>query len=127
MLRSAEPKDSKNYSDWLLAAKDINLLDCKVFDYPTANTLVVGDRDGEPLLMNTFQAVIVMEALAPKPGLSPLREARALKELFEGIKKIAAATGVREVMFGCKDERLMKFIEGRGFERLSFPVFRYKV
>jgi hypothetical protein len=30
-------------------------------------------------------------------------------------------------MFGCKDERLEKFIKERGFEKLSFPVFRYKL
>lgn len=127
MVRPAEPRDAEAYLAWLKAASDINLVDPSTVNYPTANTLVVEDRQGEPALMNTFHAVICMEALAPKPGLTPMQEARALKELFDGIKKIAAATGVREIWFGCKDERLAKFIEGRGFERLSFPCFRFKV
>jgi hypothetical protein len=87
----------------------------------------VVDKEGEPALMNSFQACIVMEALAPKPGISNRDEAMALKELFEGIRLIAEATGVKEVLFGCKDESLNQFVERHGFERLSFPVFRFKL
>ena len=68
-----------------------------------------------------------MEALAPKPGLTPLREAWALNELFEKVKEAARAAGVKEIMFGCKDTRLAEFIKERGFEQLSFPVFRFKL
>ena len=127
MVRPAEPQDAEKYIAWLEAASGINLVDPATVNYPTANTLVVEDRQGNPALMNTFHAVIVMEALAPRPGLTPMQEARALKELFDGIKNVARATGVKEILFGCKDERLAKFIEGRGFDRLSFPVFRFKV
>lgn len=127
MVRPAEPQDAEKYIAWLEAASDINLVDPATVNYPTANTLVVEDRQGNPALMNTFHAVIVMEALAPRPGLTPMQEARALKELFDGIKNVARATGVKEILFGCKDERLAKFIEGRDFERLLFPVFRFKV
>lgn len=127
MVRDAEPKDAENYSKWLDAASGINLVDYGVYKYPTCNTLAVDDKNGDPALMNSFHLVLVMEALAPRPGLTPLQEARALKELFEAMKKIAKASGVREILFGCKDERVHKFIEGRGFEKIDFPVFRFKV
>lgn len=126
MIRAAEEKDAITYADWLAKASDINLVDRKVYFYPTAQHLVV-ERDGEPQLMNSVHAVLVMEALAPKPGITPMQEARALNELFEKVKEMARAAGVREILFGCKDETLIRFIERRGFERLSFPVFRFKL
>lgn len=126
MIRNVTPEDAATYAEWLQAAENINLVDRNVYEYPTTQTLVV-EKEGQPQLMNSFHAVLVMEALAPKPGLTPLQEARALNELFERIKKIAHGVGVKEIMFGCKDERLAKFIEGRGFERLTFPVFRFKL
>lgn len=125
-VRPAELRDASNYTKWLEAASDINLVDTAVYSYPTCNTLTV-ETAGEPVLMNSFHLVLMMEALAPKPGISPLTEARALKELFDGIKRLAAASGVKEIFFGCKDERLIKFIEGRDFERLNYPVFRFKI
>jgi hypothetical protein len=125
-VRPAKPEDAITCGKWLLEAKDINLLDMSVYQYPTCKTLVV-EKDGKPQLFNSFHAVLVMEALAPKPGLTHLQEARALNALFEKVKQAAREAGIKEIMFGCKDERLARFIEGRGFERLNFPVFRFKV
>jgi hypothetical protein len=124
--RTAEPKDAKNYIDWLQMASDINLVDWDVYRYPCLNTIVV-DRADEPVLMNSFHPVLVMEALAPKPGLSPRDEARALVELYDAIRKVSLATGIREVMFQCADERLFPFIEKRGFRRVNTPVFKMRV
>jgi N-acetylglutamate synthase-like GNAT family acetyltransferase len=126
MIRPAEDRDAETYADWLAKASDINLVDRGVYLYPTAQHLVV-ERNGVPQLMNSCHAVLVIEALAPRPGITPMQEARALNELFEKVKDVARAAGIKEVMFGCKDERLAKFIERRGFERLNFPVFRFKV
>lgn len=125
MIRNAQPEDADTYASWLENTKD-NLLDKDVYQYPTLQTLVV-EKDGQPEIINSFHAVIVMEALAPRPGITPLAEARALNELFEKIKEVALAAGIKEVMFMCKDERLQKFIERRGFERLNHPCYRFKV
>jgi N-acetylglutamate synthase-like GNAT family acetyltransferase len=126
MIRVANENDAATYANWLQASEDINLVDRKVYKYPTCQTVVV-ERNDEPQLINSFHAVLVMEALAPKPGLTPLQEARALNELFDKIKDVARQAGIKEIVFGCKDERLAKFIEGRGFEKLTFPVFRFKL
>lgn len=125
-IRNAQPEDAAIYASWLQEAESINLVDRGVYEYPTTQTLVVEHKE-QPLLMNSFHAVLVMEALAPRPGLTPLREAWALNELFEKIKEKAKAVGVKEIMFGCKDQRLEDFIKERGFQKLSFPVFRYKL
>lgn len=126
MIRPAQPEDAATYAEWLKQAEGINLVDRKVYKYPTCQTLVV-EKDNQPQLMNSFHAVLVMEALAPRPDITPLQEARALNELFEKVKQVAREAGIKEVMFGCRDERLGKFIEGRGFERLNFPCFRFKI
>lgn len=125
-VRNVQPEDAATYAAWLKEAEGINLVDRGVYKYPTCQTLVV-EKDEQPQLMNSFHAVLVMEALAPRPGITPLQEARALNELFEKVKQVARDAGIKEVMFGCKDESLEKFIEGRGFEKLSFPVFRFKL
>jgi len=126
MIRHAKPEDAALCAEWLKEAEHINLVDRGVYTYPTCQTVVV-ERDDEPQLFNSFHAVLVMEALAPKPGITPLQEARALNELFDKIKDVARQAGIKEIVFGCKDEKLEKFIEGRGFEKLSFPVFRFKL
>ncbi len=126
MIRNIKPEDAPTCAAWLGASEHINLVDRKVYEYPTCQTLVV-EKDGQPTLFNSFHAVLVMEALAPRPGLTPLQEARALKELFDKIKEVAAKVGVKEIVFGCKDPTLEKFIEGRGFEKINFPVFRFKL
>lgn len=120
------------YSDWLTKASDINLVDEGVYKYPTCNTLVVEKR-GQPVLVNSFHLVLMMEALAPKPGISKLTEAAALNSLFDEVKCVAEVSGVKEIWFGCKDERLRKFLisgDGKpryGIEQVPFPMFRRRL
>jgi hypothetical protein len=125
-VRSPETKDSQNYAEWLRAAEDKNLVDYSVYSYPTCNTAVV-EQDGEPVLMNSFHLVLMQEALAPKPGISPKDMAYALRGLNDALKRLAKVSGVKEIWFGCKDESTCKFAERHGFERLPFPVFRMRV
>jgi hypothetical protein len=124
--RTAEPKDAAKYVEWLKAASDKNLFEPEVYDEPTCNTITI-EKDGEPVLMNSFRLVLVQEALAPKPGISPMDEARALKELFDGIKRVARATGIREINFQCIDPTLEKFILRHGFTKSEVPVYKFKV
>jgi hypothetical protein len=124
-----QPEDTQRYMDWLKAAGDINLVDFKVYSYPSLVTVNVDDSAGQPILMNSFHPVLVMEALAPSPDKAiPNRDrAKALNTLFEQVKLVARAFGIKEVIFHCKDESLIRFIEKNGFERVPFPTFRYKL
>jgi hypothetical protein len=124
--RTAEPRDAKNYYDWLLAASDKNLVETSVYSEPTTNTIVV-EADGEPVLMNSFRLVLCMEALAPKPGVDPKDAARALRELYADIRRVAEATGIKEVLFQCVDPTLEKFILRKGFTKVTTPIFKMKV
>ena len=125
-IRAAEAGDKQNYIEWLGAAKDINLVDPAVYTYPALNTVVVQKGD-EPNLMTSFHPVLMVEALAPKPGVSPMEEARSLKVLFDGLEEIAKASGIAEIWFGCSDERVEKFVVKHGIERVSFPMFRRRI
>lgn len=120
------PEDAKNYYDWLKAASDINLVDTKVYQYPTCITIAV-DADKEPVLMNSQHLVLQMEALAPKPGTDPKDAARALRELYNCVRNLANATGVREIFFTCADPTLEKFILRKGFKKLKTPVYKMVV
>jgi hypothetical protein len=125
-IRAAQPGDECTYSAWLEAAREINLIDPAVYTYPTCNTLVVEKAD-EPILMNSFHLVVMVEALAPKPGLSPMDEARALKTLFDSVEQGAKASGIKEIWFGCKDPRVQKFVQRHGIEQVAFPMFRMRL
>jgi len=74
---------------------------------------------------------MLMEALAPKPGITKLREAAALNQLFEKMKEMAASLGIKEIWFGCKDSSLDAFLmdkdHNRGFEKVNYPVYRFKL
>ena len=124
-VRGAGPQDAQTYADWLQSTPS-NLYDPAVYQYPTCTTLVV-EHKNEPVLMNSFQGTMTIESLAVRPGLSKLREAAALSELSEAWRKIAAETGIKEIYFTCADERVGQFVEGRGWERLKTPVYRYKL
>ena len=124
-VRAAQPEDAQTYAVWLNEASAINLVDPKVYAYPTCNTLIV-DKDGSPDLMNSFHLVINLEALAPRPGITPRQEARALNALFNRVKEIAALSGVKEIRFTCSDPRLEKFILSRGFQKVTVPTFVFK-
>ena len=124
-VRGAGPQDAQNYADWLQSTPS-NLYDPAVYQYPTTTTLVVEHKD-EPVLMNSFQGTMTIESLAVKPGLSKLKEAAALNELFEAWQRIAAKTGIKEIYFTCADPNVGAFVEGRGWERLKNPVYRVKL
>lgn len=120
-VRPAGPDDSTSYSAWLNGTH----FDAEVFDHPTCISLVV--EDTEPRLMNSFTAVMMADAVASQPGISPIKKWRALVELFKAWQKIAASTGVREVYFPCTDERLGRLAEHYGFEKVSHPMYRVKL
>jgi hypothetical protein len=128
-VRGAGPEDAQTYADWLQSTPS-NLYDPAVYKYPTTTTLAVEHKDSV-VLLNSFHGVLVMEAIAHKPGLSPLRKAAALNHLFNKIKEVAATLGIKEIWFGCKDASLDEFLmdedHAYGFEKLKYPVYRFKL
>ena len=126
-VRAAKPTDAKAYSEWLTQNAGIGLPDYDVITYPTANTAAVVGKDGEPVLFNTVHLVLMQESLAPQPGLGRLDGARAINALHETLKKLAAASGVREIWMECTDPRIEKIATKRGWKRVNRPVLKYKL
>jgi len=124
-VRFAEPGDSEKCAEYMSKTKG-NLVDPEVFKYPTTNTLVVENGE-EPELFFPFQAVLVVESLGVKPGLSAMEESKALNKAYIAIESLALNLGVREIMFLCNDETLIQFVERRGFEKIKWTVMRRKV
>lgn len=124
-VRFADVEDSAKCAEFMVKTKD-NMLDPEVFKNPTTNTLVV-EEDGQPQLFFPFQAVLMIESLGVNPELGQMGEAKALNKAYAAVENIARNLGIREIMFQCKDNTLIKFVENRGFEKLECAVMRHKV
>lgn len=125
-VRFAEAKDEPQFAEWVKAAQEINLFDPSVMSYPTTKTLCA-HTDEEAKLFMPYQLTLTMESLAPKPGIAPIEEALALREIAKAINVLASQAAIREVYFLCKDERVVKFAENHGFEKLPYTTMRLKV
>lgn len=125
-VRFAEAKDDAKFTDWVGKAAAINLFDPGIMEYPCTKVLVAHTREEEKLFM-PYQLTLTMESLAPKPDIAPIDEALALRELTKAVALLASQANIREVYFLCKDERVVKFAEAHGFEKLPFTTMRLKV
>jgi hypothetical protein len=124
--KALDPKNGQTYLDWLNAASDINLVDWETLEYSSALHIEV-DADDEPVLITTVHPVLVIEALAPKPGVDPRVEAIALKKLYETAKTLCDKFGLAEIHFQCEDPTLAKFILGRGFVKSTPTMFKLRM
>lgn len=124
-VRFADVEDSAKFAEFMVKTEG-NMLDPEVFKYPTTNTLLV-EEDGKPCLFFPFQAVLMIESLGVDPELGQMGEAKALNKAYAAVENLARNLGIREIMFLCKDEALIKFVENRGFEKIECAVMRRKV
>ena len=124
--KALDPQNGQTYLDWLNAASDINLVDWPTLKYPSALHIEV-DADEEPVLITTVHPVLVIEALAPKPGIDPKVEALALRKLYETAKALCDKFGLAEIHFQCEDPTLAKFILGRGFVESKPKLFKLRM
>lgn len=124
-VRFAEEKDKAEFMDWVEKARAINLFDPDVLSYPNAKVLVA--HNGSPLLYMPIQMAVIMESLAPKPGISEIEEALALREIAKATAVLASQAGSKEIYFLCKDTRVTEFAERHGFEILPWTTLRKKI
>lgn len=110
----ARKEDRDLFTKWIHETPN-NLWDPKVMFYPTTNVVMV-ENQGDPVFFAPFQAVIMLESLAPKPGLSPRMTAAALSKFIEGIVNICRQQRIREVYFICADDNLADFALGHPIE-----------
>jgi hypothetical protein len=118
----ARKEDRDLFTKWAHATEN-NLFDHKVIFYPTTNVVAIENK-GAPIFFAPFQAVIMLESLAPQPGLSPGMTAAALSKFIEGIVNICRQQRIREVFFVCADDKLADFALGHAInvagEKIKF-------
>jgi len=124
-VRFAEERDNPQFTAWMNAAQDINLFDPAVMSYPTTRTLLA--HNGEALVYMPIQNALMMESLAPKPGITPIEEAIALREITKAVALLASQQQIRETYFLCKDERVVKFASAHGYEVLPWTTMRMRL
>lgn len=73
-------------------------------------------------------SVLMLESLAPMPGLSARKEALALLRFGDAIDEIASHTGHAQSIFVCKDDRVADICKAHRYEEvLSSQLFRKKL
>lgn len=111
-------KDQNTFVDWVWKARDINCFDKDILTYPRSIMLTADDDEG-PLLYLPVQPVLMLESLAPRPGVSPRKEALALWKLGEQLEQISKSTGICEQYFLCQDDRVVDLCTRHGFEEMK--------
>ena len=119
-------QDQRTFTDWVWKARDINCFDPDVLSYPRTVMLTADDEQG-PVLYLPAQPVLMLESLAPKPELSPRKEALALYKLGQLLEQVSADTGIKETYFLCKDARVTELCARHGFEKMEgYSVLKKK-
>ena len=96
-VRPAQSEEAQQYFDWALE-NPVNEFDPEVAKFPSSVTWTAYDQDG-PVAFQTIQRPLVLESLAPRPGLSKLQTAQVLKEFTQNavtqahICKVRAKSG----------------------------------
>jgi hypothetical protein len=111
-------EDMKTFIEWAWKARAINCFDPDVIGYPRSIMLAADDNEG-PLLYLPVQPVLMLESLAPRPDVSPRKEAMALWKMGEMLEGISKDTGIQEQYFMCKDDRVADICSKHGFEEMK--------
>ena len=123
-VRLARSEDAEKYANWLKADAKINHVDPATVNYRSSVTAVVENGD-KPVLIQTANPVLMLEAIAPNPDNTPMQNARAINEMFEAFKRLAASYHIKEIYFCSSHEPLQKMVEKRGCKRVTLPVYRF--
>lgn len=110
--------EAKLFTDWVWQARKINMFDPEVLKAPRAAMVRAVNEQG-PLLFVPLQPVLMLESLAPKPGLTPRQEAMSLWRVGEAVEGAAKLCGFQEVVFMTRDDRVADICAEHGFEELK--------
>lgn len=125
-VRPARPEDRDLFIKWTAENRSRNAADPAVIGYPTTFILCAYDHDG-PLAYMPVQQPMMLESLAPRPGLDEVDTAMALRELVKAIVTQAHLKGSGEIYFISDEETIQKFARNQIFEQLPVNIYRLKL
>jgi hypothetical protein len=126
-VRPIRPSESKQFLDWSLANQEKNSFDPAVATYPSTLVPCAYDEDG-PAAYMPVQHPYVLDAYAPRPGLSAIQSAVVLREIFQFAVTKAHENGVGEILFLASDQDTVDFAEKHtAFKRVPYAVYRVKI
>jgi len=117
-IKDMTKDDIDNFKDWVWKMRHINLFEPKVVSYPRT-VMCKAYTDDEALLYMPLQACLMYDSLAPKPDLSPRKEAFCLYKIVEQVDNIARDTGFGETYFICRDSRVSDIAAAHGFTEIK--------
>lgn len=124
---SVPPDEAKDFISWVWGARTINCFDPDVLSYPRSCMTKAEDGDGATLYI-PIQPVLMFESIAPRPGISPKKEALSLLRIDELLEDVARDTGIMEQYFLCKDDRVADLCRGHGFTEMEgYRILKKKI
>jgi len=126
-VRPAKPNDAESAAEWAAVGFERNLFDPDILSYPQTTVFCAETDAGELVSFLPAQLVVMLESVASDPNAGDSMRGRALYFLFKHMQRIANVLHVRELYFVGTDEKLNVLAERCGFEKLEFPVYRFKL
>lgn len=113
--------------DWMKRGMPLNMFDPNMLLYPRT-VICTAKNDNENFLFVPLQPVLMYDAIASAPGISPRQEALALYRIGEVTDRLAKDSGFREVYFFCRDNSVSDLCAKHGFEEIkNVRVLRKKI
>lgn len=113
-VRAMTVDDLKLFREWVFKLLHINMFQPEVMKAPRM-TMCRAENDEGPLLYIPLQSVLMYDAIAAKPGITPRQEALCLWKIGEVVDKAALDAGYREIYFICRDDRVSDICAKHGF------------
>ena len=124
-VEAAVPEDAEEFCRWM-ASTPLNLFDPGIATYPGLRTLKATINGGAAVYC-PVHPVLCVESLAHRPDITPRQNAYALSKIQEALEKLAGSYGIREILWMCADESLIRLAKSRGYEEITVKVLRKKL
>lgn len=117
-ISAMSEQDVNDFMAYVWSQKPLNMFDPEIIGYPRTVMLRAKSEDENQLFI-PLQSVLMYDAIAPKPGLSPREEALALAKIGKVVDQAALDSGTREVFFFCRDDRVADLCAAHGYEEIK--------
>jgi hypothetical protein len=113
--------------DWMKRGMPLNMFDPNMLLYPRT-VICTAKADDENLLFIPLQPVLMYDAIASAPDITPRQEALALYRIGQVTDRLAKDLGFRETYFFCRDNSVTDLCADHGFEEVkNVRVLRRKI